>query len=43
MKQGRSTLFRARACWHQATEQGFTLHGHRLSSLYRATIKAHQG
>jgi hypothetical protein len=32
----RSTLSDARANWHQAPEQGFTLRGHRLSSLYRA-------
>src|SRR6056297_1690455 len=32
----RSTLSDARATWHQAPEQGFTLRGHRLSSLYRA-------
>ena len=31
----RSTLSGARAYWHQASEQGFTFHGHRLSSLYR--------
>ncbi len=31
----RSTLPGARAYWHQAPEQGFTFHGHRLSSLYR--------
>jgi len=32
----RSTLSDAQADWHQAPEQGFTFHGHRLSSLYRA-------
>ena len=31
----RSTPSGARAYWHQAPEQGFTFHGHRLSSLYR--------
>jgi|SRR6056297_1491452 len=31
----RSTLPGARTYWHQAPEQGFTFHGHRLSSLYR--------
>jgi len=31
----RSTLSGAQAYWHQASEQGFTFHGHRLSSLYR--------
>ena len=31
----RSTLPDARAEWHQAPEQGFTFHDHRLSSLYR--------
>jgi hypothetical protein len=31
----RSTLPDARAYWHQSPEQGFTFHGHRLSSLYR--------
>ncbi len=29
------TLPGARAEWHQSPGQGFTLHGHRLSSLYR--------
>ncbi|MRU15063.1 hypothetical protein FDP25_06430 [Roseovarius sp. A21] len=32
----RSTLSDARAYWHQTPDQGFTFHGHRLSSLYRA-------
>ncbi len=31
----RSTLSDARAYWHQTPDQGFTFHGHRLSSLYR--------
>jgi len=31
----RSTLSDARANRHQAPEQGFTFHGHRLSSLFR--------
>jgi hypothetical protein len=34
-ERDRSTLSDARADWHQASEQGFTFHGHRLSSLYR--------
>jgi len=33
----RSALSAARADWHLAPEQGFTLRGHRLSSLYRAS------
>jgi hypothetical protein len=36
---GAITLPRARADWHQATGQSFTLHGHRLSSLYRIAIE----
>ncbi len=32
----RSAPSDARAGWHQAPERGFTLHGHRLSSLFRA-------
>ena len=35
----RSTLSGARAYGHQAPEQGFTLRGHRLSSLYRMVDK----
>ena len=38
-ERARSTLSDARADWHQAPEQGFTLRGHRLSSLYRARDK----
>lgn len=33
----RSTPSDARAGWHQAPERGFTLHGHRLSSLFRTS------
>jgi hypothetical protein len=33
MKGPRRTLPRARADWHQAQRQGFTLHVHRLPSL----------
>jgi len=38
-ERARSTLSDARADWHQAPEQGFTLRGHRLSSLYRISDK----
>jgi hypothetical protein len=36
----RSTLSGARADWHQGSEQGFTFHGNRLSSLYRTFHKS---
>ena len=38
-EMGKSTLPDARADWHQAPKQGFTFHGHRLSSLYRKPEK----
>jgi hypothetical protein len=42
-ERGRSTLPGARANWHQVPEQGFTLRGHRLSSLYRITDQTASG
>jgi len=36
----RCTLPGAQAIWHQSPEQGFTLRGHRLSSLYRIADQA---
>jgi len=38
-ERGGSTLPGARANWHQAPEQGFTLHGHRLASLSRTSSR----
>ncbi len=42
-EEDRSTLRATPADWHQATSQGFTFRGHRLSSLYRHTTKAEGG
>ncbi len=42
-ERDKSTLPRARADWHQAAGQSFTLHGHRLSSLFRISHQTASG